>query len=91
MLILLAAGPTLAGYGLYNVSLNFLPSSRVQLILTTEPAFTALIAFLLLGERLNPVQMAGSLLIIGAVVVLRIYEGRGSRKEAQAAEAAAAD
>ena len=91
VLALLAMGPTLAGFVLYNYSLNHLPSSVAQLILTTEPAFTALIAFLLLGERLNGVQIAGSLLILGAVVFLRISEGRGPGKEEPAREAAAAD
>jgi len=76
MLLLLAAGPTLAGYGLYLVSLSYLPSSVVNLIATFEPAFTALIAYLLLGERLGWIQIGGSLMILSGVVFLRIYEGR---------------
>ena len=42
ILFLLAAGPTLAGFGLYNVSLTYLPSSVVNLIVTLEPVMTAL-------------------------------------------------
>ena len=76
VLILLAAGPTLAGFGLYNVSLVHLPSSVVNLIATSEPAFTAVIAYFFLGERLTWVQLAGSALILGAVVFLRISERR---------------
>ena len=76
ILLLLAAGPTVLGYGLYNVSLTFLPSSTVNLIVTLEPAFTAVLAYFFLGERLTAVQLAGSLLILGAVVLLRIHEGR---------------
>jgi drug/metabolite transporter (DMT)-like permease len=75
ILFLLAVGPTLAGYGLYNVSLAHLPSSVANLIVSTEPAFTAAIAFFVLGERLNWVQIFGSLLILGAVVLLRVHEG----------------
>jgi drug/metabolite transporter (DMT)-like permease len=41
-----------------------------------EPAFTAAIAYVLLGERLNGIQIAGSVIILGGVVFLRIYEGR---------------
>ncbi len=74
--MLLAAGPTLAGFGLYNVSLTMLPSSVVNLILTTEPVVTAVIAYALLGERLSWVQIAGGLLILAGVVFLRVYEGR---------------
>ena len=75
ILFLLAAGPTVAGFGLYNVSLGYLPSSVANLILTLEPAFTTMIAYLLLGERLNGMQMGGSLTILAGVVLLRVYEG----------------
>jgi drug/metabolite transporter (DMT)-like permease len=71
-LFLLAAGPTLTGFGLYNVSLTLLPSSVANLILTLEPAFTAVIAYFLLGERLNEVQLGGSLMILAGVVFLRV-------------------
>lgn len=77
VLLLLAAGPTVAGFGLYNVSLSLLPSSTANLILTTEPLFTAVLAFLLLGERLTLLQAAGGLLILSGVVVLRVRNGRG--------------
>jgi drug/metabolite transporter (DMT)-like permease len=75
ILFLLAAGPTLCGFGLYNVSLSYLPSSVANLIVTLEPAFTTLIAYCLLDERLNGLQVVGSLLILAGVVFLRIYEG----------------
>jgi drug/metabolite transporter (DMT)-like permease len=78
ILFLLAAGPTVAGFGLYNVSLGYLPSSVANLVLTLEPAFTAVIAYVVLGEHLNGIQIAGSLLILGGVVFLRVYESRHS-------------
>lgn len=76
ILILLAAGPTVMGFGLYNVSLSYLPSSVVNLIVTLEPVFTATTAYILLGERLTWVQIGGSLLVLTGVVFLRLYEGR---------------
>jgi drug/metabolite transporter (DMT)-like permease len=76
ILFLLAVGPTLAGFGLYNVSLVDLPSSVANLVVTLEPVFTAVIAYILLHERLNSIQIIGSLLILGGVIFLRIYEGR---------------
>jgi drug/metabolite transporter (DMT)-like permease len=76
ILFLLAAGPTVLGFGLYNVSLSLLPSSVANLIVTLEPAFTTFIAYLVLNERLNEVQIQGSLMILASVVLLRIYEGR---------------
>ena len=75
VLFLLAAVPTVAGFGLYNVSLSYLPSSVANLILTMEPAFTAVFAFILFDERLTGIQLGGSLLIISGVILLRIYEG----------------
>jgi drug/metabolite transporter (DMT)-like permease len=80
ILFVLAAGPTVGGFGLYNVSLSQLPSSVANLILTTEPVFTATIAYFLLGERLNGVQVGGSLMILAGVVFLRIHEGRVARE-----------
>ncbi len=74
VLFLLAAGPTVAGFGLYNMSLGDLPSSVANLIVSTEPVFTAVIAFLLLGERMTSVQLFGSLLILGGVGLMRAFE-----------------
>ena len=79
ILFLLAAGPSLIGFGLYMTSLGLLPSSVVNLIGTTEPVWTAAIAYLLLAERMTGVQIGGSLMILGGVVFLRLYEGRQAR------------
>lgn len=76
LLLLLAAGPTVAGYGLYNVSLTLLPSSIAHLILTLEPVFTAVIAYFVLSERLTLTQWLGSGLIISGVLILRWGNGR---------------
>ena len=76
ILFFLAAGPTLLGFGLYNLSLSYLPSSVANLILTLEPVFTAIIAYALLGERMKSIQIAGSLLILAGILILRLYEGR---------------
>ena len=73
-LFILAVIPTLAGFGLYNVSLSLMPSSVVNLVVTTEPAFTALWAYFLLGERFTTIQLLGSLVILSGVVALRLFE-----------------
>jgi drug/metabolite transporter (DMT)-like permease len=76
ILLLLAAGPTLTGFGTYNISLSYLPSSVANLIVSLEPAFTAVMAYILFSEILNGIQIIGSLMILTAVVFLRVYEGR---------------
>ena len=65
----------MVGFGLYNVSLGYLPASVANLIVTLEPVFTTVIAYFLLGERLSSSQFGGSLMILAGVVFLRIYEG----------------
>ena len=80
-LLALAAGPTVIGFGIYNASMGNLPSSVANLIMTSEPVFTALLAFPLFGERLDGPQLAGSALILGGVVCLRLSE-RGARLKA---------
>lgn len=75
LLITLAAGPTLGGFGLYNVSLSHIPSSVANLIVTTEPVFTATFAYLILGERMTNIQVIGSLMILMGVVILTVRPG----------------
>ena len=72
LLLLLAAGPTLLGYGFYTAALVHLPGAVVNLIATLEPVFTAVVAYFYLAERITPLQGAGSLLILGAVLIIRL-------------------
>jgi drug/metabolite transporter (DMT)-like permease len=81
IVVALAAGPTVIGFGLYMVSLTYLPSSVANLIVTLEPVFTAISAYFILHESLTLVQIIGGLLIILGVVFLRIYEGRAASNE----------
>lgn len=71
LLLILAGGPTLIGFGLYNVSLGLLPSSTANLILSSEPVMTVISAYFLLGERLTSIEIIGSGLILAALVLLR--------------------
>ena len=68
-LVLLAG---VIGYGLYQVSLTYLPASVANLIATLEPAFTAFLAYMFLGERLTVTQLTGSLMIMLGVLLLRV-------------------
>jgi drug/metabolite transporter (DMT)-like permease len=80
-LLLLAVGPTLFGFGLYNASLGQLPASIANLILTTEPIFTAVIAFVLLDEKLTIIQIFGSGLILVGVIFLRLKNGQRQERK----------
>jgi drug/metabolite transporter (DMT)-like permease len=72
ILILLGVGPTIGGYGLYLVSLGYLPATVANLIGALEPVFTALWAYLVFAEQMSTVQLAGSLILLGSVVLLRL-------------------
>ncbi len=74
MLVLLAVGPTIGGYGLYTVSLTHLPAATANLIATLEPAMTAGLAFCFLGERLTAPQLWGGGLTVIGVALLRLGE-----------------
>ena len=80
IVVALAAGPTVIGFGLYMVSLSYLPSSVANLIVTLEPVFTAIAAYFILQEKLTIVQIGGGVLIVLGVVFLRLYEGRLAAK-----------
>jgi drug/metabolite transporter (DMT)-like permease len=73
VLFSLGAIPTVLGFGLYNASMQYLPSSIANLVATMEPVFTVITAYFLLGEMLNGLQMLGSLIIICAVLMMRIF------------------
>jgi DME family drug/metabolite transporter len=74
VLFTLAVGPTVGGYGLYTVSLTYLPASVANIIATLEPAMTAVLAYFLLAERFTLPQWIGGVLIIAGVIVLRFNQ-----------------
>ncbi|MGE5137962.1 MAG: DMT family transporter, partial [Rudaea sp.] len=71
ILLLLALGPTLAGFALYTMGLSHLPASIATIIGTLEPVFSIILAYLVFGEVLDPLQLAGAALILWSVVMLR--------------------
>jgi drug/metabolite transporter (DMT)-like permease len=74
MLVALALGPTIGGYGLYGVSLTYLSASAANLIATLEPTMTAALAYFLLGETFTTQQVVGSILVLLGVVILRVWD-----------------
>ena len=76
LLFLLGIGPTIGGFGLYLVSLGYLPATVANLIGALEPAFTAIWAYLLFHEQLTVIQVIGSLLVFASVILLRFGEER---------------
>jgi len=62
---------TLIPFGLYLVGVNYIRSTRTIITATLEPIAAAFMAFFLLGESLSPLQIAGGLSVITAIVLLQ--------------------
>lgn len=76
VLIALGAIPTVAGYGFYNVSLGLLDASVANIIVSMEPAFTMIFAYLLLHEVMTPVQLLGAALLLMGLAAIKIADLR---------------
>jgi drug/metabolite transporter (DMT)-like permease len=66
-LIFLAGGATIGGFLCYNWALSKVLASKAAIFLNGIPVVTAIGAWLLLGERLTPMQLAGATLVMAAV------------------------
>ncbi len=74
ILFFLGVAPTLGGFGLYTMSMRFIPATSANLVATLEPAFTAIWAYFFLSELLTGNQLFGGLLILSGVILLRVSE-----------------
>lgn len=60
---------TVGAYGLYNLGVSRLPASQASGFINLIPVFTLVFAMLLLGERLNIMQMLAAALVFGGVIL----------------------
>jgi drug/metabolite transporter (DMT)-like permease len=74
ILFFLGVAPTLGGFGLYTMSMRFIPATSANLVATLEPVMTAVWAYFFLSEMLTVSQMMGGLLILVGVIILRASE-----------------
>lgn len=61
---------TVGGFGLYTLGLRGLTASTTAIVGVAEIPFAAVLAYLLLGERLTAVQLLGALLVAAGVVII---------------------
>jgi len=78
ILFFLGVVPTLGGFGLYTLSLRYLPPTVTSLVATLEPALTAIWSYIFLSEILTGIQLIGSLILFTGVILLRTGENNGS-------------
>lgn len=83
----LALASTCLTFALQNIALTRLESSTVSMLLTGEPIFTALFSWMILGETLSPIGLAGSAVIVACVVGETYLDGRAAKAVARSCEA----
>lgn len=66
---------SLAAFGLYNTAVARMPANRAALAINLVPAVALISGWLVRGESLSPVQLAGCALIVGAVVLAETAPG----------------
>ena len=76
-LFALALGPQLLGHSAFNWALKHVSATFIALVILGEPIGSALLAWLIFGERFAPLQLAGfSMLLAGIYLASR---GEGER------------
>jgi DME family drug/metabolite transporter len=65
----LVLGPTLGSIVLFNLGLQGLPASNVSVIATIEPVIASALAFFILGERMELLQIIGGGMVIGGAAI----------------------
>ncbi|MFE6759825.1 DMT family transporter [Streptomyces sp. NPDC057684] len=76
MLVYIASVPTALAYALYFSGAAVVRSATVSVIMLLEPVSAAVIAVVLLGERLTAPTVAGTVLMLAAVTGLAVAEVR---------------
>lgn len=69
--------PTCIGYVSFFTGMKTTPATLSSIIVTLEPLFVALLAWLILGEVLGPIGIAGAIILTVAVIVASVSSGPG--------------
>ena len=63
----MALGPQLLGHGAFNYALKHVTSTTIALTVLGEPVGSALLAWLLFGEAISAIKLAGMALLLGGI------------------------
>jgi DME family drug/metabolite transporter len=78
LLVYLAAVPTALAYGLFFASLGVVRATTVSVVALLEPVTAAVIAVLLLDEKMTATAVAGAAILLAAVAALAVGERRAA-------------
>jgi drug/metabolite transporter (DMT)-like permease len=73
--------PTIGGYTLYTLGLRHLQASVAAITAMAEVPFAALNGYVFLGERLDPAQALGALIVMGSVALLFLRPKRSREQD----------
>ena len=62
---------TLVPFGLYYIGINYIRSTRAIITATLEPIIAGFMAYVLVKEIMEPLQILGGAFVIGAIVLLQ--------------------
>jgi drug/metabolite transporter (DMT)-like permease len=71
---------TFGAYALLYAALHRIPSPVAAVLSTAEPVVAEILGVILLSESMTPLQIAGSSLILGAVILLLWWDSKGSNE-----------
>jgi drug/metabolite transporter (DMT)-like permease len=74
-IVAMALGSTVLGISAFFVGLREVGPASASIVSTAEPVVTVALATFLYGEALGPGQLAGGILVLGAVVILQLRTG----------------
>jgi drug/metabolite transporter (DMT)-like permease len=76
----LSSFATILPFGLYLASLRHLEASRSTITSMLEPVVASSIAWVWLGERMTPWQIAGGAAVLGGVLLLQLENAQFARR-----------
>ena len=77
----LAIVPTLGGYAFFTLALRYIPGTIAGLISVTELLWASILAYLLLGETLQPLQWAGCGLVLLASLLANVQSSQKAHQK----------
>ena len=67
---------TVLPFGLFFLGVNYVRSTRASITATLEPISAGFFAYFILGESLQPLQIAGGAMVVMAIVMLQVKPER---------------
>lgn len=80
IIALIAWFPTLLAYMLFIASMRYIEASHASITATLEPVMAVALAYFILGETLESLQLLGGVMVLGAILML---SGKTARNQKQ--------